>query len=135
MRILLTAIALLLISASVVLPAKANTCTAKRVKTNKVCGIVQDGSNAPIKGATVQIVSADGKPLSSSVVTNADGHFQLTETVQGDAFLAVTAAQHNPLRWPIRITTERSEAACKKPLTVHLAGCLGCGCGDWVAKK
>jgi hypothetical protein len=112
----------------------ANTCTAKRIKTKQVCGVVLGGS-VPLQGAIVQIVSAEGKPLSESVVTNADGQFSLPDAPEGESDLFVSAEKHDTIRWPLKVTGKQKKGACERPLNVHLAWQSGWGCGSWVAAK
>lgn len=119
----------------VITPAAANTCKAKRLKVKAVCGVVVDGSGVPIQGATLQLVSSTYAPLTRQVSTLSDGRFSIDDEPQGDLFLAINAPQHNPLRWPLKVTGKEKAGQCRKPLSVHLAGCLGCGCGDWVDQK
>jgi hypothetical protein len=115
-------------------PALANTCTAKRLKVNNVCGVVVDGSGVPIQGATLQLVSAQGRPLTMQVVTESTGHFSLDDAPSGDLFLAVTAPQLNGGRWPLKVTGKGKLGQCSKPLKVHLTE-GDWGCGNWVDKK
>lgn len=116
-------------------PATANTCAAKKIKVKAVCGIVVDGSGAPIRDATLQLVSVNGEVLSHPASTQSDGRFLIEHPPRGDAFLRTSAPQHNTGRWPLKVTDKAPAGQCKKPLVVHLAGCLGCGCGDWVDQK
>jgi len=125
----------LLVATALVAPARANTCTAKRLKVKHVCGVVVDGSGMPIQGATLQLVSDKDKPLTTQVVTQSGGHFSFDDAPVGDLLLAINAPQHNSGRWPLKVTGKGKLGQCSKPLKVHLAGALGWGCGDWVDKK
>lgn len=113
-------------------PSSANSCTAKRLKVKNVCGVVVDGAGVPIQGATLRLVSAVGKTVSVRVSTGNDGSFHINGAPRGDLFLSIEAPQHNSGKWPLKVTGSTAAPSCKKPLMVHLAGCLGCGCGDWV---
>ena len=113
-------------------PSSANSCTAKRLKVKNVCGVVVDGAGVPIRGATLQLVSPGGEAVSVRVSTGDDGSFHLNGAPTGDLFLSIEAPQHNSGKWPLKVTGSTTAGTCKKPLMVHLAGCLGCGCGDWV---
>jgi hypothetical protein len=113
-------------------PCRANSCTAKRLKVKNVCGVVVDGIGVPIQGATLWLVSPGGGTVSASVSTGNDGSFHIDGAPTGDLFLSIEAPQHNSGKWPLKVTGSTAERSCNKPLTVHLAGCLGCGCGDWV---
>lgn len=117
------------------IPAMANSCTAKRLKVKQVCGIVVDGSGVPIQGATLQLVSPDGAPLTRQLATQSDGQFSIGDAPVGDLLLAISAPHHNSGKWPLKITQKFKQGQCKKPLSVHLAGCLGCACGDYVGQK
>jgi hypothetical protein len=131
-------VSLVLVLLSVALlpvPAGANSCTAKRLTVKNVCGIVVDGAGVPIRGATLQLVSPSGEPVSPRVATENGGTFDLEPGSVGDLFLSIEAPQHNSGKWPLKVTGNKAVKSCKNPLTVHLAGCLGCGCGDYVSKK
>ena len=116
-------------------PAAANTCKAKKLKVKHVCGVVVDGSGVPIRGATLQLVSTKGEPLTPQVFTESDGRFSLVDAPKGDLFLAISAPEHNNGRWPLKVTSKAKAGQCNEPLKVHLAGPLGWGCGDWVDQK
>jgi uncharacterized protein (DUF2249 family) len=128
-------IPVLVATALVAVPTLANTCTAKRLKVKHVCGVVVDGSGMPIQGATLQLVSDHGRPLTTQVVTQSSGRFSLDDAPTGNLFLAITAPQHNSGRWPLKVTGNGKLEQCSKPLKVHLASALGWGCGDWVDKE
>jgi len=113
----------------------ANTCRAKKLKIRHVCGLVVDASGVPVQGATIKLVSPEGGPLTRKVHTLDDGRFSLADAPNGDLFLAIDAPQHNPGKWPLRVVGKAKGEHCKKPLVVHLAGCLGCSCGDWLNYK
>jgi hypothetical protein len=116
--------------------ANANSCgPLKRLKVKSVCGVILDGAGAPIQGVTVQLVSPGGKNVSPRVSTGNDGRFYIDGAPAGSVFLSVEAPQHNRVKWPLKVTGSTAARSCKKPLTVHLAGCLGCACGDWVSNK
>jgi len=119
---------------SVLLPvaSSANSCTAKKLKVRSVCGIVVDGAGVPIRGATLQLVSPSGETVSGRVSTGNDGSFHIDGAPTGGVFLSIEASQHNSGKWPLKVTGRTAAQTCKKPLVVHLAGCLGCGCGDCV---
>jgi hypothetical protein len=119
---------------SVILPvaSNANSCTAKKLKVRNVCGVVVDGAGVPIKGATLQLVSLSGATVSGRVSTGNDGSFRIDGAPTGDLFLSIEASQHNSGKWPLKVTGSTAAQTCKKTLVVHLAACLGCGCGDWV---
>jgi hypothetical protein len=121
--------ALLFLSA-VLLPVfcSVNSCTAKRLKVKNVCGVVVDGTGVPVQGASLQLVAPSGETVSFRVSTGNDGSFHIT----GDLFLSIEAPQHNSGKWPLKVTGSTAAGSCKKRFMVHLAGCLGCGCGDWV---
>ena len=135
MRKVFALISVLVAIALVTAPAVANTCKAKRLTVKHVCGVVLDGSGVPIVGATLQLVSRSDQPLTPQVITSSDGRFSLEDAPTGGLFLAIAAPQHNSGRWPLRVTGKAKLGQCSKPLTVHLAGALGWGCGDWVDKK
>jgi hypothetical protein len=126
---------LIVVTALLATPAKANTCTAKRIKAKHVCGVVVDGAGTPIQGATLQLFSDKDEPLTSQTVTQSDGRFSLENAPEGDLFLAISAPQHNSGRWPLKVTGKTKVGQCSKPLKVHLAGGLGAACGDWVDQK
>jgi hypothetical protein len=115
--------------------ASANSCgPLKRLRVKTVCGIVVDGAGAPIDGATLQLVSAGGEAVSPRVSTGNDGSFYIDSAPTRSVFLSVEAPQHNRGKWPLKVTGNTGARSCKKPLTVHLAGCLGCACGDGISK-
>ena len=127
---------LLLIAASLAAsPASANSCKAKKVKVKHVCGIVVDGSGAPLQGVTLHLVSRQDEPLATQVVTSSDGRFSLEDAPTGDLFLAFSAQQHNSGKWPLKVTGKAKPGQCKRPLKVHLAGALGWACGDWIDQR
>ena len=82
------AILMLGVIATCPINAVANTCEAKRIKVKQVCGVVLDGSDRPIQEATVQIVSTDGQPLSTPVLTQADGGFSFFEAPEQESMSA-----------------------------------------------
>ncbi len=134
-------IAVLLLITAFPTSASPNSCTGKRIKVKNVCGIVLDGSGVPIRGATVNIETADGKWLVQPAWTNTDGQFCLTDAPQGESILAVTVTvlQHNSwelrqlLLQPLKITATPKECKCRKPLVVHMT--RGVGCFGRVEKK
>jgi hypothetical protein len=118
------------------LDANANSCgPLKRLNVKHVCGVVVDGSEKPIPGATLQLVSAGGESVSPRVSTGSDGRFYIDGAHAGNVLLSIEAPQHNSGKWPLKVTASTGARSCKKPLKVHLAGCLGCACGDWVSKE
>ena len=141
MKNLIPEIAVLLMITVLPMSASPNSCTSKRIKVSNVCGIVLDSSGAPIRGATVQIETADGKWLSQAMWTKTDGQFSLPNVPQGESILAVTVTelQHNSwslrrlLLQPVKITTTPKGGRCRKPLVVHMTG--GVGCFGRVEKK
>jgi hypothetical protein len=134
-------IAVLLTITTFPMSASPNPCTPKRIKVKDVCGIVLDGSGVPIRGAAVQIETADGKWLSQPVRTKTDGRFSLTDAPQGESILAVSVTEHQYNSWslvrlllqPLKITATPKERRCRKPLVIHMTG--GAGCFGTVEKK
>ena len=134
-------IAVLLMITAFPMSASPKSCTVKRIKVKNVCGIVVDGSGVPIRGARVDIETADGKWLSQPVQTNTDGQFSLTDAPQGESILAVEVTERQYNSWslvrlllqPLKVTATPKESKCRKPLVVHMTG--GAGCFGRVDKK
>ena len=83
---------LIVVTAFLPAPAKANTCVAKGLKVKHVCGIGVDGSGVPIQGATLQITSDKNEPLIPQTVTQDDGRFSI------EMYRKVTFLSPFPLR-------------------------------------
>ena len=132
MRQFVTALLLATLWVCVAFESEATDCKVKvnRLKTDGVCGVIQNSSGAPIKGATVQIISEDGKPLSAPGITDDTGHFEFVGVTSGDAVLAATAANRNPVKWPITLkpmnAQEVSTATMMIPTLCHCAICGTC---------
>lgn len=115
--------------------AADNPCDpTKLLKVRNVCGIVIDGQGKPIEGARLQLVSADGKNVTTAVASR-DGQWFLKDAPKGKFLLSVWAQGHNSLKWPLEIQATPKEQKCSQPLKVHLAGALGWGCVDLVSRN
>jgi hypothetical protein len=134
MKALITGATLLLVGFNSA-PASANTCKAKRLKVTRVCGLVVDSSGTPAQGASLQLLTEKGAPLTLKASTLSDGRFSLDNTPEGDFSLAITAAQHGSGTWPLHVTRKAKAGQCKKPLVVHLQACDHCACSGWVGYK
>ena len=116
--------------------ADANACgPPKLLKVRNACGIVIDAVGKPTEGARLQLVSVDGKKVTTAVTSQTDGQWFLNDAPQGKFLLSVWADGHNSLNWPLQIQDRPKDHKCSQPLTVHLAGALGWGCVDLTSKK
>jgi hypothetical protein len=116
--------------------ADANTCgPPKLLKVRNGCGIVIDALGNPIEGARLQLLSVDGKKVTTAVTSQTDGQWFLNDAPQGKFLLSVWAEGHNSLNWPLQIQARLKDHKCSQSLTVHLAGALGRGCVDLASKK
>jgi hypothetical protein len=115
--------------------APANSCSAKRIKVQQVCGIVVDLRGIPIPGASLQVMNEKGAAPMPAVLSDGDGRFFLTDVEKGDASLATTAPYFDRLKWPLKITGKTKGTQCKKPIFIHLSIASGMGCGSWVDWK